>query len=259
VIVENRPGAAGQVAYEAGAAAKVDGSTLTFASGTLTMLHHTNPSFKLDYKKAFTPVALVHNPRPIGFVVSAKVPVTSMAEFIDYARQNPGKLNHAAVGATAELMNAWLKHLAGIETQDIRYPGAAQAVVAMLNGEADYHITHPVTVADHMKDGRLRLLATTGAERWAPYPDVPTIKETLSDFVYTFWNGLIAPAGTPPEVIGTLNAAVRKSIEDPTFVSLLRDQGAVPASAPPEELGKLLMFEQEMYDRILRETGFKFQ
>jgi tripartite-type tricarboxylate transporter receptor subunit TctC len=259
VIVENRPGAAGQVAYEAGAAANADGSTLTFASGTLAMLHHTNPSFSLDYRKAFAPVALVHNPRPIGFVVSAKVPVTSMAEFIDYAKQNPGKLNHAAVGATAELMNAWLKHLAQIETQDIRYPGSAQAIVAMLNGEADYHMTHPVTVADHVKGGKLRLLATTGTERWAPYPDVPAVKETVPDFVYTFWNGLIAPTGTPAETIATLHAAVRKSVENPVVVSLLKEQGAVPASAPPEELGRLLASEQELYDRILKETGFKFQ
>ena len=253
VVVENRTGASGQIAYEYVIGSKPDGYTLIHASLGITAIHLTNPTFKADVTTAFAPVSMIED-RPILFAASTAKPFRNLAEMIDYGRKNPGALNYAAGGTSDAIGAAWLFQLAGIKGELIRFQGGAPAVTATAAGTTDLTLTFMAQVKGHIDAGRMRAIAITGAKRTASMPNVPAVAEMFPGYAWTSFTGLLAPAGTPRPIIDKLNQAVRKSLEDPEVKKLLEAQDTTPTPTTPEEYGQYIARIRSTFTRIAQDA-----
>jgi tripartite-type tricarboxylate transporter receptor subunit TctC len=258
VIVENRGGAGGQVAYEYMARQKPDGYALVMNTVSVTVLPVTNPTFTLDAAKDFAPITMFEE-RGVPIVVSAKAPFKTFEEFVAYGKANPGKLNYAAGGAADELAAAWLDQVTGMNNERIRYAGAAPSVTALLAGEVDYHQTFLGNIKDHVTSGALRLIAIGGEKRSAELPDVPAVAEFYPQFHWTSYTGILAPKGTPKPIIDKLNAAIREAIETPDVQKLLKTQGTEAAPMTPEAYAERLGGDTALWKKIARDSNLTFQ
>ncbi|GGH62653.1 hypothetical protein GVY41_18310 [Frigidibacter albus] len=257
VIVENRTGAGGQVAYEYMSKTPADGYTLVMNSVSVTVLPVTNPNYTLDAANDFEPITMFDE-RGTPFVARTDAPFTTFEEFIAYAKANPGEVNFAVGGAADELGAAWLDQVADIQTERIRYAGAAPAVLAMLSGEADMLQTFLGNVKQHVDDGNLRLIAIGGPERSAIAPDVPAVSEFYPDFAWTSYTGVMAPKGTPPENVDRLNAAVLEAMKVPSLIEAIEAQGTEFAPMTPAEYKARLASDSANWVRIVEEAGLTF-
>ena len=253
VVVENRPGASGQIAYEYVINAKPDGYTLIHGSLGITAIHLTNPTFKADVTTAFAPISMIED-RPILFAATTSKPYKNFAELIDYARKNPGALNYAAGGTSDAIGAAWLFQLAGIKAELVRFQGGAPAVAATAAGSTDLTLTFMAQVKGHVDAGRMRAMAITGPKRVASMPNVPAVAEMFPGYAWTSFTGLLAPAGTPRPVIDKLNQAVRKSLEDAEVKKMLEAQDTVPTPSTPEEYGQYIARIRSTFTRIAQEA-----
>src|SRR5262245_10036505 len=212
-IVETRAGAGGALGSKAVATAEPDGYTLLWgSSGTLSILPALNPN--LDYDpKAFVPVSLV-SLLPHVMVVPPAVPAKTVGEFIAYAKGNPGKLNFgASLGTPPHLMGSLFKHLAGIDIVYIPYKGAAPSISDMLGGQTHMQFDALTVLYPLIQEGKLRALAVTSAQRWAPLPDVPTMIESgFLTFPQNAWSGVLVPPRTPAAIVNRLNAAINEGL-----------------------------------------------
>lgn len=253
VVVENRTGASGQIAYEYVLSQKADGYTLIHASLGITAIHLTNPTFKADVTTAFAPISMIED-RPVLFAATTSKPYKNFAELIDYARKNPGALNYAAGGTSDAIGAAWLFQLAGIKGELVRFQGGAPAVTATAAGTTDLTLTFMAQIKGHVDSGRLRPIAVTGPKRAASMPNVPAVAEMFPGYAWTSFTGLLAPAGTPRPVIDKLNQAVRKSLEDAEVKKLLEAQDTVPTPSTPEEYGQYIARIRSTFTRIAQEA-----
>jgi tripartite-type tricarboxylate transporter receptor subunit TctC len=253
VVVENRTGASGQIAYEYVLSQKADGYTLIHASLGITAIHLTNPTFKADVTTAFAPISMIED-RPVLFAATTSKPYKNFAELIDYARKNPGTLNYAAGGTSDAIGAAWLFQLAGIKGELVRFQGGAPAVTATAAGTTDLTLTFMAQIKGHVDSGRLRPIAVTGPKRAASMPNVPAVAEMFPGYAWTSFTGLLAPAGTPRPVIDKLNQAVRKSLEDAEVKKLLEAQDTVPTPSTPEEYGQYIARIRSTFTRIAQEA-----
>jgi tripartite-type tricarboxylate transporter receptor subunit TctC len=253
VVVENRTGASGQIAYEYVLSQKADGYTLIHASLGITAIHLTNPTFKADVTTAFAPISMIED-RPVLFAATTSKPYKNFAELIDYARKNPGALNYAAGGTSDAIGAAWLFQLAGIKGELVRFQGGAPAVTATAAGTTDLTLTFMAQIKGHVDGGRLRPIAVTGPKRAASMPNVPAVAEMFPGYAWTSFTGLLAPAGTPRPVIDKLNQAVRKSLEDAEVKKLLEAQDTTPTPSTPEEYGQYIARIRSTFTRIAQEA-----
>ena len=230
VVVENRPGAGSTLGTKYVAAAPPDGYIMMFgSSGSLAVAPALYSSLDVDPRTAFAPIAMVAL-LPHVFVVNNDVPAHSIAEFIAYAKANPGKINFGAgLGTPPHLLSTLFKTKAHIDVVYIPYNGSAQSVTDLLGGRTQFTIDGLVTLYPLIKAGKVRALAIARGERWPTLPDVPTLVESgFPDFVLDAWTGVVAPAGTPTPIVDKLNAAIRAALKNPKVASVMQRDGYFP-------------------------------
>jgi tripartite-type tricarboxylate transporter receptor subunit TctC len=260
VIVENKAGAAGNVAMEFVARAKPDGYTLLMGNlGMLSANAALYAKLTFDPAKDFAPVARVVV-TPLVAVVPPTLPATTMAQFVALARAKPGELNFGSGG------NGNINHLAGellklqttTQIQHIPYTGSAPALADLVPGRIQLMIDGGNVVQPFVKDGRARAIFVTGDLRSPGLPDVPTAKESgMPDYVIYGWQGVLAPTGTPPAIIEQVTQAINKALATPDLKARLSSQGTEPAYMPPAEFRTYIAAEQKRWSDVIRSAKIK--
>ena len=256
-IVENRPGAGTNIANEAVAKAAADGYTLLFNSPAvaINMSLYKDPPY--DALRDFAAVSVFSESTNI-LVVPSSLPAKSVAELVALAREKPGTLNYSSAGAgsTQHLAAELFKLRTGTKIVHVPYKGSAPSLTALISGEVQLSFVNPVAIGQHIKSGRLRALGVAGAKRSALMPDVPTIREAGVEGVEVpLWFGLLAPAGTPGDVVHALAAAVKKGAQSPDMQKKLLDQGAEPVGNTPEEFQAMLKDEVARWAEVVKISG----
>jgi tripartite-type tricarboxylate transporter receptor subunit TctC len=259
VIIENRPGASGMIGAEAVARAPKDGYLLLMCSPAEIAL---NPALytKMNYDpfRELAPVSLAAT-YPNMIVVHASVPVKTIRELIALSKKTPGGLpfGSSGTGSTQHLAGEWLKSNAGINYLHVPYKGAAPAVTDLVGGQIPTAILGLAPIIPHIKSGRIRGLAITAAKRSAAAPDTPTLHEAGIDFESTQWFGLLAPAGTPADVIAKIQADVKRAAGDAGVKDRLISLGGDPSSNTPEEFAAFIKAENAKYGKVIRDGNIK--
>jgi tripartite-type tricarboxylate transporter receptor subunit TctC len=259
VIVENRPGAASNIAAEYIARAAPDGYTLFWSSGAAL---GTNTAFyeKLTYNplKDFTPIAmLVYQGN--GLVVNPTVPAKTTRELIALAKARPGQLNYGTAGSgTSQHLTAELfSRMADIKMTGIAYKGGAPALVDLIAGQIDLVFSPLPEVIPYIQAKRLRPIAVSGATRSPALPDVPTVAETLPGFAFEGFIGVVGPAGMSSDLVKRLNAVANKALQDPDVKKRLVDLGLGIAGSTPDQLGAHMREQTALIIRIAKDAGIK--
>lgn len=259
-VVENRTGAGGTVGSEAVSQAAPDGYTLLYGStSTLAMAPGLYRKLAYDPRKSFAPVSLVSG-GPLLVAVNAALPVNTLAQLIALAKEKPGALNYGSGGNATppHLAAEMFKSLSGANLTHVPYKGGGPAMLATMSGEVQVIFEGPVILLPQIKAGRLRALAITGTARDAALPDVPTVIEAgLPAFQVNFWSGLVAPAGTPPEVVAALNAALRKSLAALDARDTLVKFGLAPSTNTPGEFAQFIDSEIARWNKAIQASGAK--
>ena len=260
VVVDNRPGAGGNIGADLVAKSPPDGYTILM--GALST-HAVNPSLyaKMPYDavKDFAPITLVAV-TPNVLVVNASLPVNSAKEFVAYAKANSGKLafGSGSNGSAGHLAGELFKVDTGTDIVHVPYKGGAPATQALLAGDTQFMFDNLANAMPQVKAGKLKALAVTTAERSKLAPELPTMAEAgLSGFDISTWFGLLAPAGTPKDVIAKWNAEVGKILNSPDMRERLTAQGAEPAPTTPEQFAAFIQSEIPKYARIVKISGAK--
>jgi len=255
VIVENRAGAGGVLGADFAAKAPADGYTLLLTTTAIyALLPNLRKDLPYDAVKSFVPVSRIATASNV-LVVNVSVPAGSVAELVKLAKDKPGELNYASagVGTPAHLAGEMLNLLAGIKVTHIPYKGAAPALTDVIAGNAQYIITSPIAAGAHMSGGRVRALATTGAERNPALPDLPTIGSTVAGYEISQTWGVVAPAATPPDVVKRLSDEIVKAMNTPDVKERVLKTGAVPIGDRPAEFEAFMANErQRLGDVIVR-------
>jgi len=259
VVVENRPGASGNIGTELAARAAGDGYTLMMTATTFAL----NPALKkkssYDPLKSFAPVSLVATGL-LWFAISTNTRADSMAEFVALAKSEPGKLNYASSGngTPQHLTMELFKLTAKVDITHVPYKGAAEATRDLAGGVVDAMILPVHTIAALVQAGKVRLLAVLSEERSPVFPAVPTFKEAGYPGVESsVWYGLMAPASTPPEIVRKLNGEINALLALPEMKEFLAKQGLIPAGGEPERLSKLVSVELERWTRVIAEAKIR--
>jgi tripartite-type tricarboxylate transporter receptor subunit TctC len=259
VVIENKPGAGGLVGTEYAHAAEADGYTLLSVSPS----HVINPALHTKKKtydpiKDFEPITVMANTHQV-IVAHPSVPVNSLRELIAYAKANPGKLNYgsAGTGSATHLNMALFLSMAGIDVVHVPYKGSTQARQDVLSGQVQLAMDGLLPLQPLIKDGRLKALAITSSKRAQSNPDIPTIGEIVPGYASDTWYGILAPAGTPKEIVAKLNAAAVKALNSPAVRERLSKLGAEPVGDSPEEFRKLLEREQKTWTKVVKDSGAK--
>ncbi|OGT83205.1 MAG: hypothetical protein A3H91_17545 [Gammaproteobacteria bacterium RIFCSPLOWO2_02_FULL_61_13] len=259
VIVENKPGAGGNIATVHVARQPADGYTLLLTPSS----HVGNVYFfaKLPYDpiKDFEPISLVSS-TPFILVVNASTPATSMKEFLSYARANPGlTYGSAGIGQPHHTAGELLKSMAGIDVLHVPYKGAAGVVPALLSGEISFTIGAINSLLPHIRSGKLRVLAAAGSKRTVLLPDVPTIAEAagLPGYEMTSWAGMLAPAGTSAAIVDRLSTQINRIIQDPRVGDKLTASGIEPIGTTPQRFMEIMKAQLVQYGKITREANIK--
>jgi len=261
VVIENRAGAGGNIGIGAVAQAAPDGYTLgVAAAGVLTVNPHLNrAAMPFDPVKDLAPVTLLAE-IPFVLVSSQQSAITSVADLIAKAKAQPQGLSigHGGNGTAMHLTSALFAQKAGVGIQLIAYRGTAPATTDVLAGHVPLAVLDIPASRQLIGDGKLKALGVSAAKRVVFLPDVPTLAEQgLSGFDSVGWFGIVAPAGTPPEIIGTLNAAFVKALSDPAAVEKIRVLGAEPVPTSPEAFAKFIQSESAKWGKLIAEAGIK--
>ena len=259
VIVENRPGAGSTIGYKAAAGADPDGYTLLFgSSGSLGVAPALYPNLDIDPIKHFTTVATT-SLLPHVMVVGPDVPAKTVAEFVAYAKANPGKLNYGAgLGTPPHLLSTLFKTKAGLDVTYIPYKGSAPSVTDLIGGQTHFTIDGMLILIPQVKAGKLRALAVGRAERWPELPDVPTLVESgYPDFVIDAWTGVVAPKGTPPQIVARLNAVINDGLKTQEIKSALARFSALPKASSPQEFEVFLKSQLPIWASMVKLAGAK--
>jgi tripartite-type tricarboxylate transporter receptor subunit TctC len=259
VIIENRPGAGATLGSKAVASAEPDGYTLLFgSSGSLAIAPALYTNIDYDPLRQFAPVASVAL-LPHVFVISPSVPANNLREFIAHAKANPGKLNYGAgLGTPPHLLSTLFKVKAGIDVVYIPYKGSAASVADLLGGQTQFTIDGLTGLYPLIKEGKVRALAIARTERWPALPDVPTLVESgFPDFTIDAWTGVVAPAGTPPEIITLLNRAINEGMQAAEMKEGLVRFSALAKTGSPREFAAYLAGEIAKWAEIVKVAGAK--
>jgi len=262
IVIENRPGASGNVAADVTAKSAPDGYTLLMGNVSLTISAHAAPKPPFDITQDLEPVGMVAS-LPLMLVVRTGLPVNSLKELTSHARANPGKLNYASVGhgSAHHLSGELLSNMAGISMVHVPYKGGGAAIQAVLAQETDLLFLTPLALAPHVRAGKLRAIGVTSAKRTPVAQEVPTLAESgLAGFDVDNWHTLFAPRGTPREVVERINAELNKVLNQPDVKQqLLAQQGAEAWPSTPAEARSHVRGEVEKWGRIIRSAGIQLQ
>jgi tripartite-type tricarboxylate transporter receptor subunit TctC len=260
LVVDNRGGAAGQIGAELVARAAADGYTLFFSSaGSLTILPHMQKKSPYDTLRDFAPVSLVCS-GPFLLVTHPAVPAKTIKELMSLAQAQPGKWNYASAGngAPNHLAMELLKNLSGMNLTHVPYKGAPQALVDIIGGSMHMTLNSIPPTIQHIKAGRLRLIAASSAKRSTQLPDVPTIAESgVPGYEFITWFGMLAPVATPAEVISRLQSTVAKVVNTPDTRMQFEKLGYDAVAGTPAEFAAHIRTEYEKNGKIIKLIGAK--
>ena len=261
VVVENKPGAGGNIGTDLVAKAAPDGLTLGLAA---VATHAINPwlfsKLPFDAAKDFAPVSqLVRVPNVLvmNADTAQRLRIHTLADLVAYAKANPAKLNFGSGGngSAGHLAGELLKAKAGIFALHIPYNGGNPAQLALPGGQVDFNIDNLATAAPNIRSGKLKALAVTTAKRSAALPDVPTLAETYPGFEIDTWWGVVAPAGTPADVVQKLNKAITEALATPEVKTRFANLLAEPAPTTPEQFGLFMAAERAKYGPVVKASG----
>ena len=260
VVIENRPGAGGVVGSDAVAKAAPDGYTLIMGNaGSHGINAAVYSKLPYDIQRDFAPVSQVAV-APNVMVINPAVPANSVAEFIAYAKANPGKLSYASGGngSSAHMSMELFKSMSGIDLQHVPYKGSSPALTDVVSGQVVAFIGNMPPTVPLIKAGKLRALAVTTKSRSALMPELPTITEAgLAGFETVAWFGVLAPAGTPPEVVNRLSAEIGKIARSPEMRERLVAMGAEPVGGTPEEFKAVIDRDIAKWKPLAQKVGIK--
>ena len=263
VIIENKPGGGGNIGADAIAKAAPDGLTVGIAA---VATHAINPWLysKMPYNAAtdFAPITQmlrVPNVLVMNADTAARLGINTLADLIKYAKANPAKLNYASGGngSAGHLAGEMFKAQAGIYAVHIPYNGGNPAQLALLSGQVDFNFDNLATASANIKAGKLKALAVTTAKRSTALPDIPAVAETLKGFEIDTWWGLVAPSGTPADVVAKLNAAFVAALNSPEAKTRFAALMAEPVASSPEQFGAFMKLELAKYEKVVKASGAK--
>jgi tripartite-type tricarboxylate transporter receptor subunit TctC len=260
VVVENKPGGNATIAASYVARAKPDGYTLFVTTNT----SHSAAPFLMknvpyDPVKDFTPIARGGN-LPFILVVNPKLPVKSVKELVAYAKAHPGKLTYASGNSTGIVAGATLARRAGIDIVHIPYKGTPQAITDVIGGQVDMMFTDVASGLPFVQSGKMRALAVSTAARSSVVPDIPSMEDAgIADFDINSWNGYFGPAGLPPDVVKTLNAAINKIVAEPQVRKQLAVLGFDAFSGTPEDFAAFVNQQLQLWGTLIKDAGIEQQ
>ena len=263
IIIENRPGGGGNIGADLVAKAAPDGLTIGISA---VATHAINPwlfaKMPYDATKDFAPITQmvrVPNVLVMNADTAARLKINSLADLIAYGKANPGRLNYGSGGngSAGHLAGEMFKQGAGIFAVHIPYNGGNPAQLALLSGQVDFNFDNLATAAPNIRAGKLKALAVTTLNRSPALPDVPPVADTLKGFAIDTWWGLVAPAGTPKDVIAKLNAAFVAALNSPEAQSRFAGLLAEPVSSTPEQFGAFMKSEMVKYQGVVKAAGAK--
>jgi tripartite-type tricarboxylate transporter receptor subunit TctC len=257
VVVENKPGAGATIGSDVAAKSPPDGYTLLLASQTNAISATLYAKLPFEPIDDFTPIALIGR-EPGVVVVNPAVPATTLAQFISYAKGRPGKVDYASSGngSGQHLFAALLASKTGMKLNHVPYRGSGQATTDLLAGVVSMAIPGTAGMVGHIKAGKLRALAVTGAHRSPLLPDVPTVMESgVPNYEAYVWMGLLAPKGTPPPIVERLNREVLAVLREDDVKRYMAGAGIEIVGSTPAEFGTFFRAEKELWANVIRETG----
>jgi len=259
VVVENKPGAGNVIGSDLVAKAAPDGYTvlLTYTDHVFNPFLHANMPY--DTVKDFAPISLIGSV-PLLLVTNPLVAANTAGELISMAKTNPGKLNFASAGSGSSLHLAGelFKLMAKIDVEHIPYKGTTPGFVDLIGGQVQFMFPTSVSAWNHVKNGKLRALAITSAQRSPYLPNIPTVAESgLPGYEASIWYGMLAPAGTPPAIVARLNAELHKAMAQPDVKLKLSEQNFSITPSTPEEFGRKINSELERWGKLIKEANVK--
>ena len=259
-IIENKPGAGNNIATEQVVNSPPDGYTILLVNPANAINASLYAKLNFNFIRDIMPVVGIARV-PNVMTVNPNVPAQTVAEFIAYAKANPGKINMASSGngTSVHMSGELFKLMAGIEMTHVPYRGSAPALTDMLSGQVQVIFDNMPSVIPHIKSGGLRALAVTTATRSAELPDVPTVGETVKDFEASAWFGIGVPKGTPAEIIDKLNKAVNEILADPAMKTRIAELGGVPIIVTPAEFGAVIQAETDKWEKVVKFAGAKVE
>ena len=259
VVADSRPGASGNVGLEIASKAPPDGYTIVLSSPVIALSPLLYGKLNYDPWKDLAPIALVGAGCNV-FVIHPSVPAKTLKEFIQIARKNPGKLNYGSggIGTTTHLAPELLKSLEKLNIVHVPYKGSGLALIGLASGQVDMEVLAAPAALGQIQSGRVRALAVLSPERMPDLPNVPTAREQgFPNFDISVWYGMLAPAGTPREIINRLNAELIKAVTAPDMKPRLAQAGVEPLTSTPEEFGNFIRSEAARFDKVIKEAGIK--
>ncbi len=258
VVVENRAGSGGVVGTEVVAKSAPDGYVLLMAYGSHVINPSLYPKLPYDTLKDFSAISQI-SVQPLMIIVHPSLPVRTVKELIALAKARPGQLNYATAGSGSggHLANVIFNHMAGVTMVHVPYKGSSPAIIDLIAGNTQMHIASLITVLPHVRSGRVRGIAVTSAKRSAVVPDIPAIAETLPGYEVVNSYYLLAPAGTPNEIVARLHAEVAKALREPDVVERLAKDGADPVGNTPAEATQVISQEIVKWGKAVKDSGAK--
>jgi tripartite-type tricarboxylate transporter receptor subunit TctC len=257
-VIENRPGAAGNIATEAVVKAPPDGYTLLMvgSSHAINATLYENLKFKID--RDIAPIGAIVSV-PNVMVVNPSVSAKTVPEFIAYAKANPGKLNMASAGngSSGHLAGELFKMMTGVNLVHVPYRGSPPALTDLLGGQVQVYFAPTPPSIEHIRAGKLRALAVTISTCWEALPGIPTVGEFVPGYEASTWSGLGAPRNTPAEIVDRLNKEINAGVADPKIRAGLDDMGGIVLAGSPADFGKLIAEETEKWGKVIRAANIK--
>jgi tripartite-type tricarboxylate transporter receptor subunit TctC len=258
LVIENRPGAGGNIAAEAVVRAPPDGHTLLLTQTVNAINATLYEKLNFNFIRDIAPIAGIIR-LPLVMVVNRSFPAKTVPEFIAYAKANPGKMNMASpgIGTPGHVAGELFKRMTGIEMLHVPYKGAAPALTDLLGGQVQVFFGYTSGAIEHIRAGALRALAVTTANRLDALPEIPTVGEFLPDYEASGWEGIGAPKNTPAEIIDKLNTEINAGLADPKIKARLADLGGTVLPGSPADFGKLIADETEKWGNVIRAANIK--
>jgi tripartite-type tricarboxylate transporter receptor subunit TctC len=259
VIIDNRPGAAGNIAAQAAARSAPDGYNYFFGvASTLAVNPYTMKSVPFDAERDFVGVANI-GVSPFMIAVHPALPVNSVADLIRQAKDNPGKLSFATSGTRnlPHITGELFKRSAGIDMLNVPYKGSPQAVQSLIAGDTQVYFDSVPALAQHLPGGRVRVIGVSAAKRLAGFESIPAVAETLPGFIAVGWFALVAPAGTPPDLVTRVNGDVNAVLAQPEVARRMRELGVFEGGGSPAEVDAFMRTERARWQKVTRDAGIE--
>ena len=257
-VIENKPGAATNIATEAVVNAAPDGYTLLMVTSVNAINASVYEKLNFNLIRDVVPIASIHR-EPFVMEANPSVPVKTVAEFIAYAKANPGKLTMASagIGSGNHISGELFKMMTGVNLVHVPYRGGGPALVDLISGQVQVLFATMSSSIEYVRAGKLRALAVTTATRSSVLPDIPTVAEFVPGYESSFWTGVGAPKNTPAEIVDQLNKEMNATLADPKFKARLADLGGTALSGSPLDFGKFVADETEKWAKVVKFAGVK--